>query len=120
MNHRESSSLSRDDLLQQLTELKRDNRELRARLDRQGRQSQAGATSASELPARDAASADAQVAGPEHSLNALEASEGWLRALIESATDYAIISLDPTGRVTSWNAGARNILGWEEQEAIGR
>lgn len=109
MNHRESSSLSRDDLLRQLTELRRDNRELRARLGEPGAQSPAGA-----------APADAQDAGPRHGLSALEASEGWLRALVESATDYAIISLDLMGRVTSWNAGARNILGWEEHEAIGR
>ena len=71
MNHRESSSLSRDDLLRQLTELRRDNRELRARLGEPGAQSPAGA-----------APADAQDAGPRHGLSALEASEGWLRALV--------------------------------------
>jgi PAS domain S-box-containing protein len=120
MNHRENSSLSRDDLLQQLTKLKRDNRELRARLSDHGAQSDSGATSASRRHAHGSAPADAWAAEPKHSRDALEASEGWLRALVESATDYAIISLDLTGRVTSWNAGARNILGWEEHEAIGR
>jgi PAS domain S-box-containing protein len=41
------------------------------------------------------------------------------RQIVDSATDTAIISLDPTGRVTSWNEGARRILGWHEQEMLG-
>src|SRR3954464_13325942 len=40
-------------------------------------------------------------------------------AILESASDYAIITIDPIGLVTSWNAGARNLLGWEEAEALG-
>ena len=40
-------------------------------------------------------------------------------AILESASDYAIITIDPNGRITSWNAGARNLLGWEETEALG-
>ena len=40
-------------------------------------------------------------------------------AILESASDYAIITIDPNGRITSWNAGARNLLGWEEAEALG-
>ena len=30
------------------------------------------------------------------------------RAILESASDYAIITVDLDGRITSWNAGARN------------
>ena len=41
-------------------------------------------------------------------------------AILASAIDYGIISMDLTGRVTSWNAGAENILGWSEAEMIGR
>ena len=41
------------------------------------------------------------------------------RAILESASDYAIITIDLDGRITSWNAGARNLLGWEEAEALG-
>jgi PAS domain S-box-containing protein len=52
--------------------------------------------------------------------DSLRASEGWLRAILESATDYAIITLDLDGHVTSWNNGARNILGWDEGEVLGR
>src|SRR3954454_16505728 len=40
------------------------------------------------------------------------ASEQRLRLILESAVDFAIITTDPEGRVTGWNAGARNILGW--------
>ena len=43
-----------------------------------------------------------------------------MRLLFESATDYAIMSLDPAGLVTSWNAGARLIFGWAEEETLGR
>ena len=40
-------------------------------------------------------------------------------AILESASDYAIITTDLNGRITSWNVGARNLLGWEEAEALG-
>jgi PAS domain S-box-containing protein len=43
----------------------------------------------------------------------------WLRAILDSAAGHAILTLDPAGRVTSWNTGARDLLGWEEAEALG-
>ena len=43
-----------------------------------------------------------------------------LDQLVSGVTDYAIFSLDPTGHVTSWNDGARNIKGYEPQEIIGQ
>jgi PAS domain S-box-containing protein len=39
--------------------------------------------------------------------------------IIEGATDYAIFTLDFTGRITSWGAGAERILGYAAEEAIG-
>jgi PAS domain S-box-containing protein len=42
------------------------------------------------------------------------------RQILDSATDYAIISLDMEGRVTSWNEGARRILGWSEDEMLAK
>ncbi|WP_421999291.1 ATP-binding protein [Reyranella sp.] len=42
------------------------------------------------------------------------------RQIVNGATDTAIISTDPEGRVTSWNAGAQLILGWTEAEMLGR
>lgn len=50
----------------------------------------------------------------------LQSSEALLSAVLNSATDYAIITLDLEGRITTWNTGARNILGWDEHEVIGR
>jgi PAS domain S-box-containing protein len=41
------------------------------------------------------------------------------RAILESAADYAILTADPDGRVTGWNKGAENLLGWSEAEALG-
>ena len=38
---------------------------------------------------------------------------------MQSITDYAIYMLDPTGHVTSWNAGARRFKGYEPAEIIG-
>lgn len=51
---------------------------------------------------------------------ALRASEERYRLIVESATDYAIFTTDPDGRVTSWNAGAQNVLGFEEAEIVGQ
>lgn len=42
------------------------------------------------------------------------------RLLIDSVKDYAIIGLGPDGRVVSWNEGARRLLGYDEQDVLGR
>ena len=42
------------------------------------------------------------------------------RLLVEGVKDFAMILLDPEGRVTSWNAGAERILGWAEGEVLGQ
>ncbi|MCK1283888.1 PAS domain S-box protein [Bradyrhizobium sp. 44] len=42
------------------------------------------------------------------------------RQIVNGATDTAIITTDLRGRVTSWNIGACNILGWAEAEMIGQ
>ena len=41
------------------------------------------------------------------------------RLLVENVTNYAIVMLDPEGRVSSWNEGAERILGFREAEALG-
>ena len=51
---------------------------------------------------------------------ALRESEERFRLLVENVEDHAIFMLSPEGRVVSWNAGAANIFGYEEEEAIGR
>ncbi len=40
--------------------------------------------------------------------------------LVESVTDYAILMLDPEGRVVSWNAGAERIKGYRASEIVGQ
>jgi PAS domain S-box-containing protein len=41
-------------------------------------------------------------------------------AIVDSAIDYAIITLDLEGHVTGWNVGAERILGWSEAEMSGK
>jgi len=50
----------------------------------------------------------------------LRASEEKLRLIVENARDYAIVSLDLERRITSWNAGAQAILGYSQEEALGK
>jgi PAS domain S-box-containing protein len=45
--------------------------------------------------------------------------EGRYRRLVQAVTDYAIYMLDPTGTVTSWNAGAQRFKGYSEAEILG-
>ena len=42
------------------------------------------------------------------------------REIIHSATETAIITLDPEGRVNGWSEGATRILGWSETEMLGQ
>ncbi|PSR51848.1 histidine kinase [Adhaeribacter arboris] len=51
---------------------------------------------------------------------ALLQSEQRLRLIIESAKDYAILSLDTQRRVVSWSSGAQILLGYTEAEIIGK
>lgn len=50
----------------------------------------------------------------------LKRSEEQFRLLVQSVTDYAIYMLDPTGQVSSWNAGAERIKGYLPAEIIGQ
>jgi len=45
--------------------------------------------------------------------------ERFLESLLDSATDYAIVTLDDAGLITGWNSGAEAILGWTEAEVLG-
>jgi len=49
----------------------------------------------------------------------LRASEERFRLLVEGVKDYAILMLDPDGRVASWNAGAQRIKGYRADEIVG-
>jgi PAS domain S-box-containing protein len=50
----------------------------------------------------------------------LRESEEKYRSLIDGVQDYAIFTLDPGGKVISWNAGAERIKGYKAEEIIGQ
>jgi two-component system CheB/CheR fusion protein len=49
----------------------------------------------------------------------VRASEEHLRLLIESAIDYAIVTMSSEGRIDSWNPGAERMFGYRADEIIG-
>jgi len=55
-----------------------------------------------------------------HAEEQLRQSQERLRLIVENARDFAIFSMDLERRITSWNTGARAILGYSNEEAIGR
>lgn len=61
--------------------------------------------------------ADAEPQLPSH---AGEQNEAALALLVNSIQDYAIYTLDCAGRVVTWNRGAAAILGYTEDEVLGR
>ncbi|MEO8143108.1 MAG: PAS domain S-box protein [Betaproteobacteria bacterium] len=46
-------------------------------------------------------------------------TEESFRLMVESVTDYAIVMLDPAGRVVSWNGGAQRIKGYSAEDIVG-
>lgn len=60
------------------------------------------------------------VSARQQVVNALRESEQRFRLFVESVHDYAMFQMDRKGFILSWNAGAERLLGWKEQEAIGK
>jgi len=50
----------------------------------------------------------------------LRRSEERFRLLVEWVQDYAVVMLEPDGRLASWNLGAQRITGYHAEEIIGR
>lgn len=50
---------------------------------------------------------------------ALRDSEQRFRMLVQGVTDYAIYMLSPEGLITNWNAGARRIKQYDQDEVLG-
>ena len=51
---------------------------------------------------------------------ALREAEEYLRLMVESVKDFAIFSVDPQGRIVSWNPGAERLFGYPEPEIFGQ
>jgi len=47
-------------------------------------------------------------------------NEEWLRLIMSSLKDYAIITMDKDGFIQSWNKGAEEIKGYKEEEILGK
>ncbi|HYI07572.1 MAG TPA: PAS domain S-box protein [Thermoanaerobaculia bacterium] len=56
----------------------------------------------------------------KHAEEKLRSTEESFRLMVESVSDYAIVMLDPEGRVVSWNTGAQRIKGFHADEIVGR
>lgn len=56
----------------------------------------------------------------KHQQLALSESEESYRTLVSQVKDYAIFRTDMEGRPTSWNDGVRRVLGFEQDEFLGR
>jgi PAS domain S-box-containing protein len=50
----------------------------------------------------------------------LRESEERFRLLVNGVKEYAILTLDPAGNITSWNQGAERIKGYKANEIVGR
>ena len=57
---------------------------------------------------------------PSTSSNVTLGEDDSFRLLVDSVKDYAIVMLDPEGRVASWNAGAERIKGYRPEEIVGK
>jgi len=56
----------------------------------------------------------------KHAEARLLESEERFRLIVEGVQDYAIFTLDPNGKVVSWNAGAERIKGYRADEIVGQ
>jgi PAS domain S-box-containing protein len=50
----------------------------------------------------------------------LRRTEARFKLLVETVEDYAIFMLDPSGHISSWNAGAQRSKGYAAEEIIGQ
>jgi PAS domain S-box-containing protein len=61
-----------------------------------------------------------EVAQRQRVERALREAEEHLRLMVESVKDFAIFTVDPQGRIMSWNSGAERLFGYSEEEIMGQ
>ncbi|MEJ6981466.1 PAS domain S-box protein [Pedobacter sp. P351] len=52
--------------------------------------------------------------------NTFRLSEDFYKQVVESLEEYAVITTDKLGDVSSWNKGAERLLGYSEEEILGK
>ncbi|KQP47023.1 hybrid sensor histidine kinase/response regulator [Methylobacterium sp. Leaf106] len=60
------------------------------------------------------------VSGRRAAEEALREREERLRLVMEGARDHVVLTMNPQGIITSWSAGAVEVLGWTAADALGR
>src|SRR5947209_7406409 len=75
------------------------------------------ATVAYVIPRMTGASIEAQ---PSQRVPGAETREGTMASSIVDASPLALIAMDLSGRVTTWNKAAEHLFGWPEEEVMGR
>lgn len=56
----------------------------------------------------------------EYSVPAFRKDDSFLLRLLESLEDYAVFTTDTVGVINSWNSGAAHLLGYQENEILGK
>jgi two-component system CheB/CheR fusion protein len=60
------------------------------------------------------------ITGRKLAEEALGESEERFRLVIDNAPDFAMLLIDPQGKIVTWNIGAERLLGWTATEAVGK
>ncbi len=50
----------------------------------------------------------------------LKQSQAWFNAILTGITDYAVVSLDATGRIDDWNPSIGRVTGFAREAVVGR
>lgn len=50
----------------------------------------------------------------------LKQAESWFSAILSGVNDFALLSLDATGRVSAWNKSGQRQTGYESKDVLGR